>query len=119
MTASSEDWWLGFTRPRYPLVDPQQEGRLGYADRTTAAPNGAIQFTNVHPGDYYLYARVLWATSTSETTFFGGGAWIATATVAARETARVTLRMPWAVLPQGTMPARRFPTTGQVDPSLP
>jgi TonB family protein len=110
VTQLSEDWWVRFARPRYPLVDPQTERWLGFTARTTCDPGGHFQVDSVPPGDYYLYARVFWTATLGDSTCFGGGAWIGMATAAARETARVVLRTPFSVFPGGAVPARRFPS---------
>lgn len=119
VSASTEDWWVRLARPRYALADPVSDRSLGYADRTTCDAAWRFQFSTVRPGDYYLYTRVLWTYAIGDSTGFGGGAWVGTATVAARETVRVTLRTP-TVLFQTTAPVRRFPTANHpTDPELP
>jgi TonB family protein len=120
VTPSNEDWWVGFARPRYALVDPQQDRWLGFDDRTTCSEGGRFLFMGVKPGDYYVYARVLWTTTIGDSTIFGGGPWLGEAKVAARETSRVTLRSRLMTFPQGIPPRRRFTSAQQpTDPDLP
>ena len=119
VTPSSEDWWVRLARPRYALVDPQRDRSLGFVDRTTEDPAGRFQFKGVRPGDYYLYARVLWTATIGDSTLFGGGAWVGTATVAPRETTRVVLVPPTMKFQSGA-PPRRFPQPlHPTDPDLP
>ena len=70
------------------------------------------------PGSYYLYARVLWANAVGDSTYFGGDAWLGTAAMASRETARVILEPARIVFPKGVVPPRRFPRSSS-DQNLP
>jgi TonB family protein len=116
---STEDWWVRLARPRYALVDPQSDRSLGYVDRTTCDEVGRFQFDKARPGDYYVYARVLWAYPIGDSTGFGGSAWVANVTVVPRDTAHVTLRTP-NVFFQTNPPVRRFLVRNHpTDPDLP
>ena len=92
ITPATKEWWAGLARPRYALIDPQQNSSIGFQDQTTVARDGGFAFHNVAPGEYYLYGRVLWAATARDTTSFGGDAWLGTVNVVSGDTARVALR---------------------------
>ena len=108
VTPSTEEWWVRLARPRDALVSPDNDHMLSFSDRTTCSASGEFTFPRVRPGDYYIHARVVWTYPIDDSTVVGGGAWIGSATVTARETARVALRPPGALF-QISPPVRRFP----------
>lgn len=92
----SVEWWEGLARYRVPVVYPERDTRLNIVGRTVCTPgsDGDFTFPGVPTGEYFVYARVFWASAMPDSTYVSGNAWAAIATVAVRETVRVTLKPP-------------------------
>jgi TonB family protein len=90
----SLEWWEELDRHRMPIVYPELDRRLNVVGRTACTRDAGDRFdfvfSGIRPGDYLLYSRVFWGDSMH----VSGNAWRAVATVAAGETANVTLRLP-------------------------
>jgi hypothetical protein len=99
ITTASKTWWHRFAGSHLELIDPIQNSSVAFRDRTVAAQDGSFSFHQVPPGSYYLYGRVLWASTAKDTTSFGGDAWLGTASVSTGDTTHVVLRNRRAVFP--------------------